>query len=90
LLGADSAEDLLGRGLLEDVVELLDFTNGTDRLPDMHLPRLAPLLALGSAAPARGLLRIRTRNGVVTLDAVATPLRVDGELAGSLTFFHQL
>lgn len=90
LLGAEAADELLGRGLLEDVVELLDFAGGADRLPDTQLPRLAPLLALGSGALARGLMRIRSGGEVVTLDAVSTPLRVDGELAGSLTFFHRL
>jgi PAS domain-containing protein len=90
LLGAATAEEVVGRGLLEDVVELLDFTNGSDRLAETQLPRLAPLLALASGAPARGLLRIRTADGVATFDAVATPLRVDGDVAGSLTFFHRL
>jgi hypothetical protein len=90
LLGAGGPADLLGRGLLEDVVNLVDFSAGREPLPEAQLERLPPLLALASGALARGLLRIRTGDTVVTLDAVATPLRAHGQLVGSLTFFHAL
>jgi PAS domain-containing protein len=90
LFGAGSIEELLGRGLLEDVVALLDFSDAADRLPEWQLHRLPPLMAIGSGAPSRGLIRMRTGGEVITLDAVATPLRVAGELAGSLTFFQLL
>jgi len=36
---------------------------------------------------ARGLLRVRLGDDIVTIDAVATPLWADGDVAGSLTFF---
>jgi PAS domain-containing protein len=90
LLGAGSPEDLLGRGLLEDVIDLIDFTAAQERLLDPQLERLPPLLALASGALARGLLRIRIGDLVRTLDAVSTPLRAHGQLVGSLTFFHRI
>lgn len=90
LLGAASEQELIGRGLLEDVIDLVDFTAARERLQDNQLERLPPLLALASGALARGLLRIRMAGGASTLDAVSTPLRVDGELVGSLSFFHRI
>jgi PAS domain-containing protein len=90
LLGASSAEDLLGRGLLEDVIDLVDFTAAREKLEEAQLERLPPLLALASGALARGLLRIRIGDGVRTLDAVSTPLFGQGQLIGSLTFFHRI
>jgi PAS domain-containing protein len=90
LFGAASADEFLGRGLLDDVLDIVDFTAARERLGDAQLERLPPLLALSSESLARGLLRIRTSAGVRTLDAVSTPLRVKGELAGSLTFVHRV
>ncbi len=90
LLGASSADELLGRGLLEDVIDLVDFTAAQERLLEPQLERLPPLLALASGALARGLLRIRVGDLVRTLDAVSTPLRAHGQLVGSLTFFHRI
>lgn len=90
LFGVGAAEDLLGRGLLDDVLDVVDFTASRERLSDAHLERLPPLLALSSGALARGLVRVRTSSGVRTLDAIATPLHIKGELAGSLTFFHKV
>jgi PAS domain-containing protein len=90
LLGAESADELLGRGLLEDVIDLVDFTAARERLQDAQLERLPPLLALASGALARGLLRIRSGDSVRTLDAISTPLRAHGQLVGSLTFFHSI
>jgi PAS domain-containing protein len=90
LLGAAEPEDLLGRGLLEDVLDLVDFTAAQEPLGDAQLERLPPLLALASGALARGLLRIRAGNTVRTLDAVSTPMRAHGQLVGSLTFFHRI
>jgi len=90
LLCAESADGLLGRGLLEDVVDLVDFTAARERLGEQQLERLPPLLALTSGALARGLLRIRTGDEARTLDAVAAPLRAHGQLVGSLTFFHRV
>jgi PAS domain-containing protein len=90
VLGAERPEDLLGRGLLEDVIDLVDFTAAQERLNEAQLERLPPLLALASGALARGLLRIRTAGAIRTLDAVSTPLRAQGQLVGSLTFFHRI
>jgi hypothetical protein len=90
LLGGGDPADLLGRGLLEDVIDLIDFTAAQDRLGEAQLERLPPLLALASGALARGLLRIRAGDTVRTLDAVSTPLRAQGQLVGSLTFFHRI
>lgn len=90
ILGAESAEELVGRGLLEDVVDLVDFTAARERLLDAQLERIPPLLALASGALARGLLRLRTGDTISTLDAIATPLRIGGKLVGSLTFFHRI
>jgi PAS domain-containing protein len=90
VLGVGGPDDLLGRGLLEDVIDLVDFTAAQERLSDAQLERLPPLLALASGALARGLLRIRAGGTVRTLDAVSTPLRAHGQLVGSLTFFHRI
>lgn len=90
LLGAEDPDALLGRGLLEDVIDLVDFTAAQERLQDAQLERLPPLLALASGALARGLLRIRAGGTVRTLDAVSTPLRAHGQMVGSLTFFHRI
>jgi len=87
LLGALAAEQLLGRGMLDDL-DLVDFTAVPQPLLPMQLARIPPLLALSSGTLARGLLRIRSGPDIRILDAVATPLRGAGEVVGSLTFFH--
>jgi PAS domain-containing protein len=87
LFGIDAAEDILGRGLLDDVLHLVDFSPGSSRLGPAELDRIPPLQSLRSGGLARGLVRVRVDGAVRTVDAVTTPLRADGQLAGSLTFF---
>lgn len=87
LLGAYAPEQLLGRGMLDDL-DLVDFTATPQPLLPLQLARIPPLLALSSGTLARGLLRIRAGTDIRILDAVATPLRGQGEVVGSLTFFH--
>jgi hypothetical protein len=43
--------------------------------------------ALLSERLARGLLRVRLGDEILTIDAVATPLLENGHVVGSLTFF---
>lgn len=81
---------LVGRGLLEDVVELIDFSASRIRLRPDEVERIPPLFALSTGALARGLMRIRSDAGTWTIDAVSTPLRVGGAVVGSLTFFHRV
>lgn len=81
---------LVGRGLLEDVVELVDFSASRTRLRPDEVERIPPLFALSTGALARGLIRIRSGAGTWTLDAISTPLRAGGVVLGSLTFFHRV
>lgn len=81
---------LVGRGLLEDVIELVDFSAARIRLRPDEIERIPPLFALSTGALARGLMRIRSNGSTWTLDAIATPLRVGGNILGSLTFFHRV
>ncbi|MFI5955881.1 hypothetical protein [Cryptosporangium sp. NPDC051539] len=81
---------LVGRGLLEDVIELVDFSASRLRLRPDEVERIPPLFALSTGSLARGLMRIRAGGTTWTLDAVATPLRVGGSVLGSLTFFHRV
>lgn len=90
LLGAGAAAGLVGRGLLDDVVDLVDFTASRGQLLDADLHRIPPLLALRSGGLARGLMRVQVADAVRTLDAVSTPLRAGERLLGSLTFFSRI
>jgi len=81
---------LVGRGLLEDVIELIDFSASRIRLRPDEVERIPPLFALSTGALARGLIRIRSGASTWTLDAISTPLRVSGAVLGSLTFFHRV
>jgi hypothetical protein len=81
---------LVGRGLLEDVIELVDFTAARTRLRPDEVERIPPLFALSTGALSRGLMRIKSNGNTWTLDAIATPLRVGGSVLGSLTFFHRV
>lgn len=81
---------LVGRGLLEGVIELIDFSAARTRLRPDEVERIPPLFALSTGALARGLMRIRSGTNTWTLDAVATPLRAGGSILGSLTFFHRV
>jgi hypothetical protein len=79
--------DALGRRLVGEVLRLVDFSAASDELPEWESERIAPVLALTSGAPARGLLRAVGPAGTYMLDAVTTPLREDATVVGSLTFF---
>lgn len=89
LVGAMPPTDLAGRPVLE-CLRLVDFgsPSGDGRL---YANRIAPLLALASDAPNRGLLRLRGADRVVTVDVVAVPLHDRaGGLVGVLTFLYLL
>lgn len=89
LLGLPAPAEVVNRPLRAGQLRLLDFTAARGALPEPEVDKIPPLLALCSARPARGLLRVCGRPGGsdTTVDAVATPLSRDGVLAGSLTFF---
>ncbi|GLZ81342.1 hypothetical protein Afil01_61490 [Actinorhabdospora filicis] len=89
LLGLAEGVDGSGRGLIDGLLRLVDFTVAQGTLADWELERIPPLQALSSGALARGLLRIAVRQTVYTLDAVSTPLRSGEHLCGSLTFFNR-
>ncbi|MEV0651277.1 hypothetical protein AB0I28_39090 [Phytomonospora sp. NPDC050363] len=89
LLGLPEGIDKAGRGLIDGLVRLVDFTVQQGSLADWELERIPPLQALSSGALARGLLRIAVHQTVYTLDAVSTPLRSGDHLCGSLTFFNR-
>lgn len=76
----------VGRGLLDEVLELLDFADGA-QLAAGEIGKIPPLLAISSGRLARGLLRVRCAQNFCTLDAVATPVAELGVVTGSLTFF---
>jgi PAS domain-containing protein len=90
LFGLDSAADVLGRGLLDDLLDLVDFSARSSRLGTAELERIPPLQSLRSGGLARGLLRVRVHGRVHTIDAVTTPVRRDGHVSGSLTFFSTI
>jgi PAS domain-containing protein len=80
-------EDAVGQGLLDGVLQLLDFGDG-GALTDGEVGKIPPLLALSSGQLARGLVRVVCpEGGTPTLDAIATPLFDGSTIAGSLTFF---
>lgn len=82
---------ILGRILVGDVIELVDFS--AEAGPgDSYALRIPPLMALTSEMPSRGLLRVRHSNGNrVTLDAVSAPVHAPGgALAGSVSFLSAL
>jgi hypothetical protein len=85
LLGLrDSA---VGRGVLDGVLRLLDFTPAAGALTDGEVGKIPPLLALSSGRLARGLMRVRGAQHACTLDAIATPIFDGSSIVGSLTFF---
>ncbi len=88
LLSLEPPSELTGSHVL-DVLCLIDFTAAGNELGEAEREQIPPLLALTSKRPARGLLRVRGREGAGsrTLDAVATPLWQSGQVAGSLSFF---
>lgn len=90
LLGLGTPAGVLGRSLLDGVLRLVDFTAARGELAETEIDKIPPLLALSSGRLARGLLRVEARSGPetdATVDAIATPLWGNGQIAGSLTFF---
>ena len=89
LVVSSGADRVVGRHLL-DVLDLVDF-NPTPGDASMYADRIPPLLALASNALSRGLLRVRTPRGTVTLDAVAAPVHdAGGALVGAVAFLAKL
>jgi len=89
LLGLDDPNKAAGLTLLDAGLILVDFTASRGELTDAEVDKIPPILAVTSGRQARGLLRVQRLNdgGETTVDAMATPLRIDGVVAGSLTFF---
>jgi hypothetical protein len=90
LFGLASPAHAVGRGLLDGVLRLVDFTAAGGLLADWELARIPPLLVLSTGGLARGLMRLRLDDAVRTVDAVATPLRDGAEVTGSLTFLSRI
>ncbi len=90
LLGYHSPQDALGLCLLKHTLPLLDFTADGVPLSDDDLQRIPPVVTLTSALLARGVLRVRTQDGIKTIDSVSTPLHGAGRVTGSLTFFCEV
>jgi hypothetical protein len=84
-------DGLTGRRLLDPaVLTLIDFTARGSEMGEPEREQIPPLLALSSGQLARGLMRIRNRAGIKTLDAIATPLHAGKSVAGSLSFFAEV
>ena len=92
LLGLTDPATAVGVPLLDAGLRLVDFTAARSELTEPEIDKIPPLLAVSSGRQARGLLRIHRSgdNGDATVDAIATPLLVDGRVAGSLTFFAEV
>lgn len=93
LLCLGSPAEAVGRPLLGGGLRLLDFTAARAELTGQEAEKIPPLLALSSKRLARGLLRVSSTTGGdvdATVDAVSTPLLVNGSVAGSLTFLSEV
>lgn len=90
LLGLGDPANAVGRPLLDSGLRLVDFTAARVELPETEIDKIPPVLALTSGCLARGLLRVQSGETDATVDAIATPLLVDGAVAGSLTFFSEV
>lgn len=84
-----NAADTVGRAFV-DVLRLLDFNLVSGELPGRDVERIPPLLAI-TGVLARGLLRVAAVGGAAeTVDAISAPVRENGAVVGSLTFFAQV
>jgi hypothetical protein len=90
LLGFACPAAALDRSLFAGVLRLLDFTSPGAALTDGDLEKIPPVLACSSGRLARGLLRVRSGDEVLTIDAIATPLFDRATVVGSLTFFSEI
>lgn len=78
----------MGRGLL-DLITLVDFHSGVSTME--YAVRIPPTLAAREGMISRGLFRISTDRGPVTIDAVAAPVYdEEHELAGAICFMADL
>jgi PAS domain-containing protein len=90
LLGFEPA-DAVGLRLVDEVLRLLDFNAVSGELRGWEVDVIPPLLAIKSGGLARGLVRVSgPSGGTRTVDAVSTPLKQNGEVVGSLTFFNHV
>jgi PAS domain-containing protein len=82
--------ELLGRELPK-AAGFVDF-HAAPRALGLDAGSLAPMLALRSDSPARGLMRVRRDNGsLMTCDTVAAPLHdAKGELTGALVLLKDV
>jgi hypothetical protein len=73
------------------MLPLVDFTAASAPLADAELALIPPVLAVTSGRLARGLLRLKTNgSNACTLDVIATPLRDNGLVVGSLSFLCEV
>ena len=94
LLGDVTPDELVGRHLLDGILQFADFDagkRGHDRGP-AYADRIPPLLAVATEAPARGLLRITSRSGEIRMiDALAAPVHDPaGAVLGAVSFVSAL
>jgi hypothetical protein len=90
LLGLGAPGSAVGRFLLAGM-RLVDFTAARDELTEAEVETIPPLLAIHSGRLARGLMRVHDgKDFDATVDAITTPLREDGKVVGSLTFFARI
>jgi hypothetical protein len=93
LLGLGAPAGAVGRPLLHAGLRLVDFTAARGELTELDIDKIPPLLAITSGRLARGLLRVQPSDGGgpdATVDAIATPLLIGDDVAGSLTFFAEV
>ena len=84
LLGR-SDDEVVGRGLLEGLLDLVDFS-----ARDPSGSRLPPIVAAQQDHLSRGVMQVRLPDGTrITLDAISAPLHDDEHhLVGSVSFLH--
>jgi hypothetical protein len=90
LLGFSGPGAAIGARLFEGVLPLVDFTAMALPIPLDEVGRIPPLQPLISRKLARGLIRLRVDDEVVTVDAVSTPLWERDQVIGTLTFLCQV
>ena len=92
LLGLGDPHELVGEPLLGGSLRLIDFTAGRGELADPETEKIPPLMALTTQRLARGLMRVQPGqdDADITVDAIATPLWINEQVAASLTFFSQV
>jgi hypothetical protein len=90
LLGVGDPAEAVGCSLV-GALRLIDFTAAGCQLDETEIDKIPPVLAITSRQLARGLMRVQTAaDSGTTVDAIATPLLDNGDVAGSLTFFAKV